>query len=106
MDGDHVAEEPGPGLRPDEGVELQPDARELRLPLPPHRLPALAEELVLRRAARGADHARGRGPGRVRARTPFRPGRAQPRRRDLPHLPGAADAALPAALARDLEAEP
>src|SRR5205823_5451213 len=105
LDGGDLAQEPGPGLRPDEGVELQSDARELRLPLPPHGLPALAQELVLRRAARRSDHARRRGAGRLRTRAALGSPRTQPRRRDLPHLSRPADAALPAALARDLEAQ-
>src|SRR5437868_9972343 len=81
-----IAEVGVAGVRPDEDVELPPNARELGLPAPSHRLPALAEELVLRRSDGRPDNAGGRDAGGVRARQARGPGRSKPRRRHLPHI--------------------
>ena len=64
----------------------------------------LAREHRARRRGRRRDHARAGAAGGLRARPAL--GRVGPgaRRRHLPHLPRAADAALPAALARDRDA--
>ena len=68
-----------------------------------HELSALARQHGDRRRRRGRDHARARAAGRYAlARLTGKIG-GDARHRDLPDLPRAADAALPAALARDLE---
>src|SRR5207245_774637 len=96
LDGGDVVQAGGVGVRPDEGLALPPDARELRLPAAPHRLPALGAQLVVRRADGCVDHAGGRAAGRLCARPLVGARRPLARRRHLPHVPRPADAALPA----------
>ena len=85
-------------------VQRTADAGASRLSVHRHAVPALARQHGVDRRVRRRHHARGGAAGRLQPRPHAGPQRREPRHRHLPHLSGAADAAVPAAVARDLAA--